>query len=200
MEGQTEKLYCYVDETGQDTKGKFFIVSVVIAKNDRDEIVDFLELLEKQTKKYNRKWLKTPHRIKIAYIASIFQDKRFTNKIFYHRTKETLSYIEVTLNAIASSIDIARQQKKYKAAIFIDGLSRPSWRKTGSELRKRGILTEKIRGVEDESHALIRLADAVAGLVREQVEGREFAKELCGIGVKHQTLRPISVSKNPLAS
>jgi hypothetical protein len=27
---KTEKLYCYVDETGQDTMGKFFIVSVVV--------------------------------------------------------------------------------------------------------------------------------------------------------------------------
>lgn len=26
----TNKLYCYVDETGQDTKGKFFLVTVVI--------------------------------------------------------------------------------------------------------------------------------------------------------------------------
>lgn len=25
-----KKLYCFVDETGQDTKGKFFLVSVVL--------------------------------------------------------------------------------------------------------------------------------------------------------------------------
>jgi hypothetical protein len=32
-----QNLYCYVDETGQDTNGKFFVVSVVIADSRRDE-------------------------------------------------------------------------------------------------------------------------------------------------------------------
>ena len=40
------KLYCYVDETGQDTKGKLFIVSVIITKEDRDEINKFLQEIE----------------------------------------------------------------------------------------------------------------------------------------------------------
>jgi len=29
-----QKLYCYVDETGQDTAGKIFIVSVVIIEKE----------------------------------------------------------------------------------------------------------------------------------------------------------------------
>lgn len=32
------KCYCYVDETGQDTKGSLFLVSVVIVQSDRNEI------------------------------------------------------------------------------------------------------------------------------------------------------------------
>jgi hypothetical protein len=35
---QNHKLYCYVDETGQDTLGKFFIVAIVVAGNQRDEL------------------------------------------------------------------------------------------------------------------------------------------------------------------
>src|SRR6266545_1996408 len=31
----TQKLYCYVDETGKDTLGQLFVVSVVTAKEDR---------------------------------------------------------------------------------------------------------------------------------------------------------------------
>ena len=32
----TQKFYCYVDETGQDTQGELFIVSVVIADQERE--------------------------------------------------------------------------------------------------------------------------------------------------------------------
>ena len=32
----TKKIYCYVDETGQDTKGKLFIVSIVVVGKDKD--------------------------------------------------------------------------------------------------------------------------------------------------------------------
>ncbi len=34
-----KKLYCYVDESGQDTKGDIFVVSVVVTDDNRDEIV-----------------------------------------------------------------------------------------------------------------------------------------------------------------
>jgi len=32
------KLYCYVDETGQDTLGELFIVAVVVSDADRDNL------------------------------------------------------------------------------------------------------------------------------------------------------------------
>lgn len=44
------KLYCYVDETGQDTKGDVFIVSVVIP-DDREAVLQYLEALEVRTGK-----------------------------------------------------------------------------------------------------------------------------------------------------
>lgn len=33
-----EKLYCSVDETGQDTKGELFLVSMVISKAEREHL------------------------------------------------------------------------------------------------------------------------------------------------------------------
>ncbi len=38
------KFYCYVDETGQDTAGRFFLVSVVlIDSGKKDELENQLE-------------------------------------------------------------------------------------------------------------------------------------------------------------
>jgi len=38
-----KKLYCYIDETGQDTLGKIFIVSVIITESERDALRKKLE-------------------------------------------------------------------------------------------------------------------------------------------------------------
>lgn len=51
-----KKLYCYVDETGQDTKGEIFVVSVIVAQKDRDEIMELLETIEQETGKKATKW------------------------------------------------------------------------------------------------------------------------------------------------
>ena len=42
-----QKLYCYVDETGQDTKGAMFLVVVVITAEDPDALRTALERIER---------------------------------------------------------------------------------------------------------------------------------------------------------
>ena len=52
METRTpQKLYAYVDESGQDTEGRFFVVSVVLFGTDRDTVLARLEALEARTGK-----------------------------------------------------------------------------------------------------------------------------------------------------
>ena len=46
-----QKLYCYVDETGQNTKGRLFIVSVIVTEGEREELARQLEEIEKASKK-----------------------------------------------------------------------------------------------------------------------------------------------------
>ena len=42
-----QKLYCYVDETGQDTKGKLFLVPVVITNSQKEKLRDKLNKIER---------------------------------------------------------------------------------------------------------------------------------------------------------
>jgi hypothetical protein len=58
----------------------------------------------------------------------------------------------------------------------------------GAGLRKIGIHTEKIRGVRDEADAIIRLADAISGLIREEYQGIDYAKKLSLLGRKNKIL------------
>lgn len=46
-----QKLYCYVDETGQDTEGDLFVVSLVVTGDERDELLKLCESIEKKSGK-----------------------------------------------------------------------------------------------------------------------------------------------------
>jgi hypothetical protein len=188
MKGGKRKLYCYVDETGQDTKGKLFIVSVIITQEDREEIENLLEKIESKSEKKKTKWIRTKKEFKIAYLEAILANKIFRNKIFYSLSREMQAYKEVTLITIASAITATKVRDNYKASIFIDGLYKSEIPKVGTGLRKIGIHTEKIRGIKDENNVIIRLADAISGIIRESYEGIAYAKKLSKLGIENKTL------------
>lgn len=186
-----QKLYCYVDETGQDTKGQYFIVSVLIAQEDREQLIERIELLEQRTGKKATKWQKTARLIKKQFIEQLFQDEHFQGKVFYSYYKDANAYQELTVLTVASAIHAVKYEERYKASIFIDGLQKSEITVVSAKLRKLGINTEKVRGVRDESHALIRLADAIAGFIREYKENLEYAGLLYELGVKNKVLTEV---------
>lgn len=186
-----ERLYCYVDETGQHTNGTIFVVSVVVAREDRDDLGRLLERIETETGKKATKWMKTRRDIREAYLLAIFNSPAFKGQLFYASSKGTKDYKPLTLIAIASAIRASRRSDTYKASVFIDGLKRAEHRSVSTGLHRIGVMTEKVRGVTDESSAFIRLADAVAGVAREAEEGQTWAKNLCERGKASGTLRAI---------
>lgn len=186
-----KKLYCYVDETGQDTKGELFIVSIVVAKEDREELRKLLEKIEEETGKKKTKWIQTKKQYKITYLDRVLNTRAFRNKIFYSLSEDTKAYKEVTLITIASAITIVKENDRYKASVFIDGLQKKEIPRVGAGLRKIGVHTEKVRGIRDENDALIRLVDSISGLVREWYKGIDYAQKLFKTGAANKTLREI---------
>lgn len=187
-----QKLYCYVDETGQDTKGKLFIVSVVVAKADRNELNNFLKKIEIETGKKKVKWTRTKREYKITYLEAVLSSKSFRNKIFYSLgEQESKAYKEITLVTIASAITSAKDTENYKASIFIDGLPKAEVKTVSVRLRKIGVRTEKVVGVKDENEPLIRLADAISGLVREDFEKVDYAQKLFKLASSKKVLTKV---------
>lgn len=191
MKTVKQKLYCYVDETGQDTQGVLFVVSVAVTKEDREELRELLAKVEKITGKGKTKWVNTRKQFKIAYLEKILTQKVFRRKIFYSLSKETKAYREITLVTIASAITASKDVENYEALIFIDGLQKSEVKKVATGLRRIGVHTEKVRGLRDESDEFIRLMDAVAGLIRENEEGIDYAKKLYKVGLENKTLTAV---------
>jgi hypothetical protein len=185
----TEKIYCYVDETGQDTKGELFIVSVVVSKEHRNELVKLLEQIEIESGKKSSKWLKTKKQYQIAYLEKIFRDNNFKKSVYYSLAKGTKAYRDTTIVTVASAVNAIKSQDKYKASVFVDGLNRKEVGIVSVGLRRVGLRIEKVRGVTDESNAMIRLADAIAGLARRNYEGNDYAKQLYELGIKKGVIK-----------
>ena len=67
-----KKLYCYVDETGQDTQGKFFLVCVVVVDATfRDRVEKRLLAIEKRSKKGHVEWTRISLPKKNAYLQEL---------------------------------------------------------------------------------------------------------------------------------
>jgi len=194
----TRKLYCYVDETGQDTQGELFIVSVVVTDWERNRIIQSCEAIEREIGKGRVKWIKTRYDRRLAYIKRILQAPIFRGKLYFAVFRDTRDYLGLTVWTIARAI-LAQVQEPYKVTVLVDGLPRSREREIGKRLRRLGIRTRKIRGVKkDENDALMRLADAICGFVRAAIEGQQEMKELFEGAVKVDILIDLGQKKNPL--
>jgi len=172
------KLYCYVDETGQDTEGRLFVVVAVVVAHERDTLNQYLEDVEHASGIGKKKWVraKTATTSRNQYLALVSRGD-LKHKVFYSyysdAGKGTFEYL--TVLAIAKAVNTYREQHRigahYKVSITIDGLKGSEGRRIGRELRELGIQPRKIRGARDESEPIVRLADRIAGLVRDAASG-----------------------------
>ena len=169
-----QKLYCYVDESGQDTEGKFFIISVVVTGSEREEITQALEHIERRSGKGRRKWSESRNWQKLAYMGSVLANSALKGRLHYTiYTDPSTNFFQATILTTGRAIT-THATGEYKATVFIDGLQKSLIDRVGTELRRLEIRTEKVRPVRNETaSALMRLADALSGFVRETLQGRE---------------------------
>ncbi|MBI2029844.1 hypothetical protein HYT02_05490 [Candidatus Gottesmanbacteria bacterium] len=168
-----KKIYCYVDENGQDTQGRVFVVSVVITGENRDELLTLCEQLEKISGKKKDRWGSTKHGRRMRYISHIFADDRFEGLLRYQIFKDTKDYDSSTVTAIVSAVKWDKPIGRFTTLVYVDGLSKTKRQEYGARLRHLGLPLRRIRGVaRDETNALTRLADSIAGFVRDAIDGK----------------------------
>jgi hypothetical protein len=187
----TQKLYCYVDETGQDTRGELFIVAVVITAQERNQLRQACEEIERDSRKGRRKWVKTKYDRRLAYIRQVVEGPIFAGKLNFAIYRDAQDHPSLTVQTIVRALS-ATGETDYKATVFIDGLPRSLERDVGLQLRRSGVRAKKVRGLKDETDALIRLADAVCGFVRGAIQGQPAMRALFGQAIQTGVLRDLS--------
>lgn len=168
-----QRLFCYVDETGQDTLGDLFVVSVVISGSNRDALVLVLERIERTSGKGKVKWKSARHEARLAYMRAVFSAPAFKHALYFSVYKGSRAYMALTVLSTAKAILSAAPQHS-ETTVYVDGLPKSRLRWFGTELRRLSVRTEKVSGVRrEESDAFIRLADACCGFVRQALSGNQ---------------------------
>jgi len=185
-----QKLYCYVDETGQDTKGKLFLVSVVITRSERERLRNKLRKIEQVSGKGTKKWTRATRAQRKKYIEFIIIENDFLGNIFYARYSDTRAYVDLTILTTAKAL-LDKAKPPYETTIFVDGLKRTERHRFAAGLRRLKVKVRKVRGIREQSDEFIRLADAVAGFVRDSLEGDQIMEPLYQKAEQNRVIRKI---------
>jgi hypothetical protein len=185
MASAMRKLYCYVDESGQDTfaqpnRRHIFVVGVVIANQNRDALSRACERYEQISGKGKFKWNSAERTRRLHYMHLILHDKRFRQVLrfssFHHITKK--DFDASTVKGIAWAALLSAPSPPFVIQVRVDGLAKKKRSEYRQGLKRMG----EVKGVpREKSSPLTRLADALAGMVRDADLGEDAdAKELLG--------------------
>lgn len=105
--------------------------------------------------------------------------------------RDAQDYAAVTVETIAAAL-ASESTADCEITVLIDGLPRSLERTVGLQLRRQGVNAKKVRGIKDENDALIRLADAVCGFVRDAMEGQTAMRMLLQRGIQAGVLRNLA--------
>jgi ribonuclease HII len=187
-----QKLYAYVDESGQDAASSFFVVVAVLTESEREELRKRIALIEEQTKTGIKKWHKLSNERRIAYLSEILNAHVGHGKVYFGQYQKPIPLIFSVVDVLEKAIkDVAKG--KYRAEIYIDGIDRQKTQEYTNALRVRGISLRLIKGLRDESEPLIRLADMWAGCIRGALLGDTESREVFRRAEQQKYIRDVTI-------
>ncbi|MDP2951153.1 MAG: DUF3800 domain-containing protein, partial [bacterium] len=191
-----QKLYCYVDETGQDDSSEVFIVVAVVSDKEQGAIRQSLLEIECLAKTGQRKWHKSKPERRINYLRLLLEKRICQKEVFFASYKKPLPYFLPLLETIEGAIN-EKAKGKYKVIVYIDGMDKKKSREMANALRLRKISLDFVKGKRDESEPLIRLADMWAGCLRAVFLYKERLEEKKLIEKAERNFCLINLNKKP---
>ena len=185
-----QKLYCFVDETGQNDHSEYFIVITVISAGDQGALKESLLHLEEQSKIGGKKWHKLRSPAREEFLELVTNAKIGTGEVFFGKYRKALPFFLPMLETLMRAIQ-ATAVEDYQAVVYVDGIDRKKARELTNALRLKGIETNHARSARDESEPLIRLADRWAGCIRGSMEGSAPAHQVCLRAIEENYLKEV---------
>jgi hypothetical protein len=164
-----QKLYCYVDETGQDAGSNHFWVTVAVDDGDQDALRSELEETEKSAGTGRKKWNRVRPKNRLAYLSRVLERELPKGGVFVGRYRKPLPYAFPTIETVLRAVK-QRATEDSQVIVIIDGLDKLSCQKHTNALRGSGVRSARVIGRRDESEPVLRLADMWAGAARAAFE------------------------------
>lgn len=172
-----QKLYCYLDETGQDAKSEFFIVVAIVSDKDQQQLRRQLSDIEEIAQTNRLKWHKTEHRRRMDYLSLVLERNIAKGSVYMAHYQKPIPYFFPIMDVLEKAIKIAAAGS-YEARIYVDGIDKKKAMELTNALRSAGISLRIVKGCRDESEPIIRLADMWAGCARSALLGRKDAQDI----------------------
>jgi len=190
-----QKIYCYVDETGQDDSSTMFVVVAVISMHEQEQLREALLQIEREAGTGGRKWHKPNAARRLRYISRALEKRIGAGEVFFGLYPKPMPYFFPILEILEQGIK-RTASASYTARIFVDGIDKKKASELTNALRLRGISLDMVRSRRDESEPVIRLADMWAGCIRRATMGAGDEQMLLqkalttGYLVRHQAKTP----------
>lgn len=184
----TQKLYCYVDESGQDSRSEFFIVVTVIAVDNQQELKDKLLKLERDSGFGRKKWHKSRSPERERFLDLVMKNNIGNGSIYYGHYKKPLPFFLPLLETLTKAI-VATARDNYMCVIYVDGIDKKKSGELTNALRLKGVKTGYVRSARDESEPLIRLADRWVGCIRASFENNRESKNIVARAINKNYLK-----------
>ena len=186
-----QKLYCYVDETGQDAGSKFFVIVSVVSDQEQTQIRGELAEAEKDSKLGIKKWHRSRSPEKEDFLRLLIKQEVAKGDIYYRNFKKPLPFFLPMLEVVEKAIKDKVGNKPYVAIVYVDGIDKKKAQELTGGLRLKGISLSYVRGARDESEPIIRLADRWAGCIRDALEGKEVSVKILAKAEKEKYIKQL---------
>jgi hypothetical protein len=187
-----QKIYAYVDESGQDNTSKFFVVVAVLISGNRYTLRSQLINIESESRTHGIKWHRTRRDRRLRYLTLVLQRRIAFGNLYFGRYRKPIQYFFPMIDVLEHAIKHSAK-KEYRANIYVDGIDKNIARKLTSAIRARRISLRLVQGKRDESEPLIRLADMWAGCIRGALKGGDDSKVIFKKAIKNGYLKEITI-------
>lgn len=167
-------MYAFVDESGvQKTLGYTVVIAVFIKTADLQAVEQQVLSAEKAAGKAAMHWTETAWPSRIIFINGIASANfAFREMLIKNPVGPTEAAVETALINLLGGVKVSR--------LYIDGVKNKNYeRRLKKVLRDKGATTKILKTVNDKRYPAIRLADALAGLIRfyhEQPDNKRASK------------------------
>ena len=100
-----QKIYVYVDESGQDDSSKFFIVAAVIAEGDQEMLRQQLERIEHTAGTRHKKWHKLRSENRLRYLRMVVDEEIASGGVYIAHYKKPIPFFFPLFSLLEKAIN-----------------------------------------------------------------------------------------------